>query len=278
MWKLGSRIVQSITRKILLWFSGDFLSPIWRDTWKSSTSSRWFFEGGSFPKHLGIFVPSKTLWQLHIIKYLFKEKWNSALLILRCSTGGTEQLTSSGKSGWTSSKCWGNNNNNNNKTFPKAHLKPICSPGQDPAPLASMFTTALHSCQEQNPVGFFLPCSPSTSNSKENRIVSTVGLFCRDLSNPTWRYSGVLQILPNPQRMGFVPVSPWQNLQRDQICFPPPWLCSKCFKGAAQAGFTHNFVGFWAPISNLTHRPTEVTTITISLFSPTPKQKTPQVI
>lgn len=77
---------------------------------------------------------------------------------------------------------------------------------------------------------------------KQNCLHS--GVFCRDLSNPTWRYSGVLQILPNPQRMGFVPVSPWQNLQRDQICFPPPWLCSKCFKGAAQAGFTHNFVGF----------------------------------
>lgn len=70
---------------------------------------------------------------------------------------------------------------------------------------------------------------------------------------------------------------PCQNLQRDQICFPPPWLCSKCFKGAAQAGFTDNFVGFLAQTPNLNHRPGEVKTTTISLFSHTKAGK-PQVI
>lgn len=140
-------------------------------------------------------------------------------------------------------------------------------------------------CQEHNPGGFFLSCSPSTSKLHFPWCISTVGLFCRAPPNPTWKQSGagalrvlgLLQIPPKPQRMGCVPFSPCQNLQRDQICFPPPWLCSKCFKGAAQAGFTHNFLGFLAQIPNLNCRPGEVTTTTISLFFPlTPKQKKPK--
>lgn len=39
-------------------------------------------------------------------------------------------------------------------------------------------------CQEWNPAGFFLSCFPSISNTKENRVVSMVGLVCRVSSNP----------------------------------------------------------------------------------------------
>lgn len=141
-------------------------------------------------------------------------------------------------------------------------------------------------CQDQNPGGFFLSCSPGTPKLHFPWSSSTVGLFCRAPANPTWKYSGVgdlrvlclLQIPPKPQRMGFVPFSPCHNFHRDQICFPPPWLRSKCFKGAAQTGFTHNFLGFLAQIPNLNHRPGGVTTTTISLFFSHTKAEKPQVI
>lgn len=47
-------------------------------------------------------------------------------------------------------------------------------------------------CQEQNPVGFFLSCSPSLSNTKGNRVLSSVGLFCRVPSNPTRNTQGCI--------------------------------------------------------------------------------------
>lgn len=47
-------------------------------------------------------------------------------------------------------------------------------------------------CQEQNPVGFFLSCSLSLSNTKRNRVLSSVGLFCRVPSNPTRNTQGCI--------------------------------------------------------------------------------------
>lgn len=55
----------------------------------------------------------------------------------------------------------------------------------------------------------------------------------------------------------------------------PPLLgfAQRVLKEQLKAGFTHHFLGFLAQIPNLNHRPGEVTTATISLFSLTPKQK-----
>lgn len=110
-----------------------------------------------------------------------------------------------------------------------------------------------------------------------------MGLFCKVPPNPTWKYSGAEGAVPftDPSQTpedGICSLlccrkESCQKFQRDQICFPPPWLRSKTFKGAAQAGFTRNFVGFLAQTPNLNHRPGEVKTTTISPFPLKPKQK-----
>lgn len=149
-----------------------------------------------------------------------------------------------------------------------------------------MFPTALHGLPGTQSWGIFPSLLPKHPQTPFSLVNLHQGLFCRAPPSPTWKYSGVgglrvlclLQIPPKPQRMGFAPFSPCQNFQRDHICFPPPWLCSKRFKGAAQAGFTHNFLGFLAQIPNLTHRPGELTTTTTSLFLSHTKAEKAQAI
>lgn len=125
--------------------------------------------------------------------------------------------------------------------------------------------------------GNFPFCSPSTSNTKKNRIISSVGIFAefsQSYMEIFWSWGPSTDPSQTPHD-GICSLLSLPELPKKSDLFLLSSALFKVFKGAALAGFIHNFFGFLAQIPNLNHRPGEGTTTTISPFSLTPKQKTP---